>query len=133
MAEGEEAELLLVAAHGFEVANADGFVELRIELRSAGVSGGAHGFSLASCARVRVVPGWWFKSKPKYFTCQVFVLGHAAKEHRSPDFTAHSPARITHPAHTYRHKMLAQNTVEKGTKKPGGTNTSHHRALPFNS
>ena len=41
VAEGEEAELLLVAAHGFEVADADGFVELR------GVAGvGAHGFFL---------------------------------------------------------------------------------------
>ncbi|WP_296548106.1 hypothetical protein, partial [Rothia sp. (in: high G+C Gram-positive bacteria)] len=43
------------------------------------------------------------------------------------------PARITHPAHTYRHKMLAQNTAEKDAKKPGGTNASHHRALLFNS
>ena len=47
MTEGEEAELLLVAAHGFEVADADGFVELRIDLRSAGVSGVAHGFFLS--------------------------------------------------------------------------------------
>ena len=46
MAEGEEAELLLVAAHGFEVADADGFVELRVKLRSAGVIGGAHDFFL---------------------------------------------------------------------------------------
>ena len=42
MAEGEEAELLLVAALGFEVADADGFVELRV----AGVVGGVHGFFL---------------------------------------------------------------------------------------
>ena len=42
MAEGEEAELLLVATHGFEVADADGFVELR-----GAVGVGAHGFFLS--------------------------------------------------------------------------------------
>ena len=40
--EGEEAELLLVAAHGFEVADADGFVALR-----GAVGVGAHGFFLS--------------------------------------------------------------------------------------
>ena len=44
--EGEEAELLFGASLGFEVADADGFVELRIELRGAGVGGGAHCFFL---------------------------------------------------------------------------------------
>lgn len=55
---------------------------------------------------------------------------HAARRTPHPHTP---PARPTHPAHTYRHKMLAQNTVEKGMKKPGGTNASHHRALLFNS
>jgi len=56
------------------------------------------------------------------------------QEELPPPLSPHaSPARPTHTAHTYRHKMLAQNIVEKGTKKPGGTNASHHRAFLFNS
>ncbi len=52
VAEGEEAELLLVAAHGLEVADADRLVKLR-----GAVQVGAHGFSFAGCARALVVPG----------------------------------------------------------------------------
>ena len=70
VAEGEEAELLFGASLGFEVADADGLIELR---GAVGVD--AHCFSLLGCARALVVPGWWFKSKPNYFTCQVFCFG----------------------------------------------------------
>ena len=110
MAEGEEAELLLVAALRFEVADANGFVELRVELRSAGV---VHSFSFVGCARAYVVPGWWFKFKPQYFTSQVFIA----------EYYAQSSA----PLHRTYHPSQTQ---KRDTEKPRSTNTSHHRALP---
>ena len=53
VAEGEEAELLLVAAHGLEVADADGFVDLR----GARVIRGVHGFFLCGLRPISSTTG----------------------------------------------------------------------------
>ena len=78
-------------------------------------------FSLASCARVRVVPGWWFKSKPRYFTCQVFCFGVLHTKHRSP-FAARSPpptpkrAQKSPAARTHRTTGPFYSTAKTATK-----------------
>ena len=52
VAEGEEAELLLVAAQGFEMTDADGLVELR-----GAVGVGTHGFFLSKLRSVSCSAG----------------------------------------------------------------------------